>query len=163
MITATPVGCLLETAQEWIESNDSAFYRFFDISTEDGKWLLSAAEADIERLACLPASVFKISLVHGEGGSAPRAMLNSYSVSLVTNVLSEIREDLRTSELEGRIFWGLSEKDAGWLKESSFGQRNQIAALGRVKFTARDGLVRESAGERSDTLQLLLRVMNPSY
>jgi hypothetical protein len=163
MTTATPVGCLLETAQEWIESKDGAFYRFFDISTEDGKWLLSAAEGDIERLACLPASVFKISLVHADGGSAPRSMLNSYSVSLVTNVLSEIREDLRTSELESRIFWGLSEKDAGWLIESSFSQRNLIAALGRVKFSARDGLVRESASERIDTLQLLLRVLNPSY
>jgi len=161
---ATPVGCLLYTAQEWITAKDIAFHRFFNMSTEDGKWLMSADEPDILRLVRLPASVLRISVLHQEGGSAPRSMLNTYSVSLITNVLSEIREDLRSSELESRIFWGLSEKDAQWLKESTFSQRNLFAALGRVKFSARDGLVRDSAtGGRIDPLQLLLRVMTPSY
>lgn len=134
---------LLEMAREWAREQDPAFHRFFDISTEDTAWLKAATDRDIRRLSQLPASAFRVVLLHREDGNAERHLLNTKSVVQVVGVLGEIREGLSDRKMETQIYWNLKDSDADWLLTASPTQRRQIAALGRIQFVVRDGHLRQ--------------------
>lgn len=134
---------LLHMAREWAIAQDTAFHRFFDISTEDTAWLKAANERDLLKLSQLPASAFGVVLRLREDGSADRHLLNAPSVVQIVGVLSEIREGLLASKMQTQIYWNIKDDDAAWLITSLPTQRRQMAALGRIQFVIRTGHLRQ--------------------